>query len=814
MSFDYKKILPHLLVVIGFIAVSLIYFKPTLDGKVLSQSDTRQSNAMSHASRDFNKTHKEKTHWMENAFGGMPTYMNAPHYPNLFVKKIEHYLRFLPHPADYLFLYFIGLYILLLVLKVDYRLAAVGALAFGFSTYLIIIIGVGHLTKVLAIAYMPLVLSGILLVFRKRYLWGGLLLAIGAALEIGARHFQITYYLLIIIIILGLVYFYDAIKNKTLPDFFKAIGVMIIAGILALGANITNILATHQYVDWSTRGNTGLTITKDGSPKTHTGMSYDYITQYSYGIGETMDLFIPRFMGGASTEKLGSDSHAYKSLLKVGASPAQADQFLQHAPTYWGDQPIVAAPAYIGAVVIFLFVLALFLIQGRFKWWVLIASALAIILSWGKNFGLLTHFFLDYVPLYSKFRTISMIQVIPELLLPVFGIVGLKKIFSKKEAQEKKLHALKWATIITGGVCIFFLLTKTWFFNFTGLYDAQLTKNIGADFVHALREDRISMLNSDTIRSLIFVLLSAGSIWLFIKGKIGKTLVIGVFALLVLVDLVGVDNNYVNYDSFKMKNTQYASFQPTQADLQIMKDTSHYRVYDLTSNPMNSARASAFHNSIGGYHAAKPGRYQELYDFYISSGNQQVLDMLDAKYFIVSNNGKPQAQRNPGAYGNAWFVDSVAMVPSVNQEMLTLGKINPRTTAVINEKFKDLIPQTTFQPDSTAQIRLTHFQQNEVVYKYHSKEDRLAVFSEIYYPHGWKVHIDGEKAGIAEADYVLRAVYLPKGNHTVTFKFDPQIIHTGSNITVASGILLAIFFAGGLVYTFGFKKKEEKKQSV
>lgn len=815
MRFDFKKILPHILVVIGFIVVALIYFKPIMNGEVLQQSDVSQYKAMSRELRDFHKQHKERTYWIDNAFGGMPTYIiSKGNLPQTFLDTISSTINFLPNPANYLFLYLIGLYILLLVLKVDYKLAAIGALAFGFSTYMIIILGVGHLTKAHAIAFMPIVIAGILAVFRKKYIWGGILLALSLGMELYSAHYQIVYYTLYIAIIIGLVYLYEALKEKKLLDFSKAIGVMVIAALLAVGANITGVLATQQYTQWSTRGDSGLTISADDSKSNaKPGMSYDYIMQYSYGIGETMDLFIPRFMGGASTETLGADSHAYKALQNVGVAPAQAERFLKNAPTYWGDQPIVAAPAYIGAVIIFLFILALFLIGGRFKKWVVIACILAIALSWGKNFGILAHFFVDYIPLYDKFRTVSMIQVIPELLLPVFGIFGLQKLFSEKIETGKKLHALKWATIITAGVCIFFLLTKTWLFNFTGLYDAQLKQNVGANFIKALKQDRIDMLNSDTIRSLIFVLLSAITIFAFLKEKINKKWVIGIFTILILVDLIGIDNNYVNYDSFSPKVSGQGTFQPNSADLAIMEDTTHYRVLDLSGNPMNSSRASYFHNSIGGYSAAKPGRYQELYDFYISKGNRQVLNMLNTKYFIVSQQGKPVAQRNTEAYGNAWFVDSVIFVPSVNEEMRTLGEINPRHTAVINEKFKDLIPRTSFNTDSSDTISLTHYQANKVVYSYKTKEDRLAIFSEIYYPHGWQIDIDGQNVEMAQANYVLRAVYLPKGQHTITFKFKPAIIKEGNIISAVSGIIIALAIIGGIFINFRKKKEEEEKEA-
>lgn len=807
MGINFKKFLPHLIVIIGFIIASLAYFNPIISGKKLFQSDIHQSKGMTRQRTDFRKKHHEETYWIDNAFGGMPLYLPSTKYPHDFIKTLDSTLRFLSHPADYLFLYFVGLYILFLIFKVDYRLAALGALAFGFSTYLIIIIGVGHNSKAHAIAYMPMVLAGIFAVFKNKYFWGGLLLALSLALEIFTGHVQITYYLLFVVIIIGIVYLYQAFRKKQLPKFFKSIGVMAIAAVLAISANATQLLTLEQYTQFSTRGDTGLTITKTGEDKPEKGLSYDYITEYSYGLAETMNLFIPRFTGGASTESLDTDSHTYKALTRLGLPANQAKQFIENAPTYWGKQPIVAAPNYIGATVIFLFILALYLVKGRLKWWVVGASLLALVLSWGDNFSILTKFFIAYVPLYAKFRTVSMIQVILQMLIPFFGIYGLTQLFSDHRSKSKKLNALKQTTLITAGICVFFLLFKTWLFDFSGPTDQRYLQNAGADFVDALKKDRISMLNADTIRSLVFIVLLASTILAYLKEKLNKPLVIGIFTVLILVDLVSVDRNYVNDDDFVSKRQLASPFQPNAADKEIMKDKSHYRVLDLSVNPMNTGRTSYFHNAIGGYHGAKPGRIQELYDFYIANGLQkaikgenEVVNMLNVKYFILKNDDQTIARPNPNADGTAWFVNEVDFVDSVNDEMRALDNINPSKTAVINSKFKNLITQTQFSshPDDT--IALENHQANKMVYSYNIKEDRLAVFSEMYYPYGWKINIDGEEVDMAQADYVLRAVMLPKGEHTISFTFDPDIIKVGSSITLATGILLGLLIIGGLLY--------------
>src|SRR5690554_5002127 len=422
MQSNFKKILPHLVVILLFVIAALAYFNPVLQGKKIFQSDIVQYTGMAKQQNDFRTETGEETYWTDAAFGGMPTYQLGAKYPNNYIKELDLAIRFLPRPADYLFLYFIGMYILFLVLKVDYRLAFLGALAFGFSTYMIIILGVGHNAKAHAIAYMPVVLAGIILCFRNKYLSGFLLLALGMALEISANHFQMTYYLLLLVIVLGIAYLIDAWRKKKLPDYFKALGVMVLAVVLALGTNATNLMATMEYTDFSTRGDSGLTINPDGSEKAADGLDYNYITEYSYGILESFNLFIPGLMGGSNGEDVGTDSEVYQELVQMGVPVAQARAFSESAPLYWGDQPFVGAPAYIGAVVIFLAIMALFLVKGRLKWWLVGGAILALVLSWGKNFNLVTQFFIDYVPLYDKFRAVSSIQVIIELCLPVVAI--------------------------------------------------------------------------------------------------------------------------------------------------------------------------------------------------------------------------------------------------------------------------------------------------------------------------------------------------------------------------------------------------------
>lgn len=795
-----KKFLPHLLVLVGFVIVSLFYFSPVLEGKKIFQSDIVQYIGMAKEQNDFRDQTGQEPYWTDSAFGGMPTFQLGAYYPHNYVKKLDSVLRFLPRPADYLFLYFIGFYILLLCLKLDFRLAFLGALAFGFSTYLIIILGVGHNAKAHAIAYMPMVLGGIILTFRQKYLWGFLLLSLAMALQIGANHFQMTYYLLLLVIVLGISYLVDAYRKNILPKFFKALGVMVVAVILAIGANATNLLATQEYTAHSTRGDTGLTISPDGSDKPAAGLTFDYITEYSYGIMESLNLFIPRFMGGSNAEDIGKDAEIYDSLLKLGASPVQAADFAENAPTYWGDQPYVGAPAYIGATVLFLFVFALYLVRGRLKWWIVGGSVLALILSWGKNFGFFTEFFIDYVPLYNKFRAVSSIQVIIELCVPVLAVFGLYKLFDPKLQKEAKVHALKWSGIIVGGIGLALLLFRSVLFDFSGAGDSALIQQLGADFVRALKEDRKAIYTEDLIRSLIFSALTAAAIWLYIKKKITQNWLVPVLALLILVDLISVDKRYVNNDDFVSARQMDRPFQPNAADQQILQDDGHYRVFDVSGSPFNTGRTSYFHNAIGGYHAAKPGRIQDLYDFYISQNNMEVLNMLNAKYFIVpSEGGQPQAQQNPNAFGNAWFVDNIKWVDSANEEILNLKEVDLQNTAVINSEFKSEVSED-FKATGNAEIQLQSYQPNELVYETNASSPKFVVFSEMYYQPGWQAYLDGEKVEHVRANYLLRAMNIPAGEHTVTFRFEPEVVNTGSSIALASSIVLVLIILGGFYY--------------
>lgn len=805
MQFSIKKVGPHLIVFLGFIILSLAYFNPVLKGEAIYQSDIMHYIGMAKQQNDFRAETGEETYWTESAFGGMPTYQLGAKYPHNYIKSLDTALRFLPRPADYLFLYFIGFYILLLVLKVDYKLAALGAIAFGFSTYLIIILGVGHNSKAHAIAYMPLVLSGIILTFQHKYIQGFLLTALAMALEISANHFQMTYYLMLLVLVLGVVYLIDAYKKKVLPHFFKSVGLLLVSVVLAIGLNATSIMATQEYVKESTRGQSELTILPDGTPKEVTkGLSKDYITQYSYGFLETFNLFIPRLLGGGNGEDVGKDSEMFKFYRNIGASPVEALREVKNTPTYWGKQPIVEAPAYVGAVVLFLFVLGLFLVKGRLKWWLLAGTLMSLLLSYGKNLDFLTNFFIDYVPLYNKFRAVTSIQVILELCIPVLAIFGLVRLFNDFEKKEDKLKALKYSAIITGGVALLFLIFKS-SFDFVGVNDGYYRTaygEYGQSFVDALRADRATLFTQDTLRTLVLVLLSAGTIFMYLKQKLSETLVVLIFAVFIIFDLVGVDRRYVNNDNFVSATQVNKPYKANAADLEILKDTGHYRVMDLEANA--PAKAAYFHNSLSGYHAAKLKRFDELFDFYIAKNNMNVLNMLNTKYFIVNDEQGVFPYTNTDANGNAWFVETLQKVASANDEITALDSLDTKLKAVTTAPE---LSNATFTVDSTAKATLTTFKPNVLTYKTNNTHDGFLVFSEMYYGNGWQVTLDGNDVPHYRVNYALRGMPVPAGSHTITFTFDPDVVKTGSSIALASSILLGLLILGALYYEFKHKNK-------
>ncbi|WP_017498739.1 YfhO family protein [Flavobacterium sp. WG21] len=808
-----NKFYPHALVILGFILVSLIYFYPVLQGKQIFQSDIAQYTGMAKEQNDFRAAEHSEPYWTNSAFGGMPTYQLGANYPNDFVGKLDDALRFLPRPADYLFLYFLGFYGLLLVLKTDPLKAFIGAIAFGFSTYLIIILGVGHNAKAHAIAYMPLVIAGFILVFQKKYIWGGLLTMFAVALEVNANHFQMTYYLLIFLLILSAYFAFNFIKEKEYKSLLTAIGVLAVAGIFAIGANATNLLATSEYAKFSTRSNSELTFNPDGSKKTNeNALSREYITEYSYGIAESFNLIAPRLFGGSNHENVGTDSRMYSFMIEQGVPSEQAQDFVSGMPTYWGDQPIVAAPAYIGVVVFFLAVLALFIDDRKIKYVFFTGALVSLILSWGKNFALLTDFFIDYVPMYDKFRAVSSIQVILELCFPVLAVMGLQSFFKAKEEPKLQQKALVQTGVFGLGVILILVFAKS-MFHFTGSSDNYFLESYGPAFVDALKEDRKSLYSADLLRSGFFIVITFGILWLFIKNKLAQNTTLIIVGLLMIFDLFFVDKKYVSAKDFVSPVQIAAPFQETPSDAQILKDTTHYRVFEVSGN-MSSARASYFHHSLGGYHAAKPRRIQQLFDYQIAKNNVEVLDMLNVKYIIQTDKeGKEFPTVNPNANGNAWFVSTVKLVNKPDDVMKALDHIDTKTVAVFNVrehegKFRNA--RMKKQWDTTGTIQVVQYKPNYIKYKSNNGKDGLAVFSEIYYKNGWNAYIDGKLTDHFPVDYVLRAMEIPGGEHTIEFKFEPQVVKTGSVITLVSCIGMFLLLIGGVYFEKFFRKDSQR----
>ena len=796
---QFKSFYPHLLALVGFACFALFYFYPLLQGKKIFQSDIVQYTGMAKEQLDYKKANNAELYWTNAAFGGMPTYQLGANYPHEYISQVDHLLRFLPRPADYMFLYFLGFYVLLLVLKIDPLKAFIGSLAFGLSTYLIVILGVGHNAKAHAIAYMPLLLSGFLLVLRQRYVVGGILTMLAAALEINANHFQMTYYFILLLLVFTIYFIVKYFRQQEYKPLFISLGVFVIAVVFAVGANATNLMATAEYAKFSTRGKSELTISPEGKKIANDNpLSHEYITEYSYGLAESFNLIAPRLFGGSNAEKLGRDSKTYEYVLGQGVPESQAADFANSLPLYWGVQPIVAAPAYVGAVVFFLALLALFVDKRKIKYAFLAGILLSLFLSWGKNFPALTNFCIDNLPLYNKFRAVSSIQVLLELALPALAIMGFQAFFMvDKEKQQK---GLLWSAAAALGVLSLLFISKS-FFSYTGGADEIYAKSYGPEFMNALKADRRSLFKSDLLRSFVFIAAAAAVLWFYLKNKLASQTAVLAVGFLVVTDLFFIDKNYVNGDDFLAAREVEMPFQETPADGQILQDTTHYRVFEVDGN-LSSSRASYFHHSIGGYHAAKPRRMQQLFDYQITKNNMEVLNMLNVKYIIQTDEkGNELPLQNPDINGNAWFVSAVKWVNSANAEMKALSQLDSKNTAIVNKtEFGTLLTERSFAKDSTASIQAIDYKPNAIRYQSQNAQKGLAVFSEMYYAEGWNAYIDGKKTPHIRVDYVLRALEIPAGNHTVEFKFEPEVVQKGSAIALYSSAGMLVLIALGLYY--------------
>ncbi len=796
MNDIWKKLLPWVLAIVTFLVLSIAYFSPLIEGKRLQQGDIIHFKGGAKEIEDFRAKHGTEPLWTNSMFGGMPAYQISTKYPSNLTRIPDQILQLgLPRPANYLFLYALGFFILLMVLRVNPWLAVAGSIGFAFSSYFFIILEAGHNSKAHAIAYMAPVIAGIILTFRRKYLLGGALTALFLALQIGANHLQITYYMGFIILFLSLAYLVQFIREKQYLPYLKAAAVILVAALVAVGPNIGNLLTTYEYSKYTIRGPSELT--HDQKNKT-SGLDKDYATDWSYGVSETMTLLIPNFKGGSSNGPVGKNTDIYRALEQNNVP--NATDIIKSVPTYWGPQPFTSGPVYVGAIMLFLCLLGLILVKGPLKWAMLAATILSITLAWGRHFPLFTDFFLNYVPMYNKFRAVTMILVIAEFTIPLLGILAVNEFFNEKTDKKLKLNALKTAFFITGGIALFFALFSGGLFDFVSTGDAKLRSNpnIPAWFVDSLPGTRLQILRQDAFRSLLFIILSAALLWTSLKYKIKREYIFTGLILLILIDMWPVNHRFLNKDNFVRKSQMENPYEASQADLNILQDTDpDYRVLNTAVSTFNDASTSYFHKSIGGYHGAKLRRYQELFEQQIANNNRGVINMLNTKYFIGEDeNRAPVAQRNPEALGNAWFVTEVKMVPNADAEMAALSQFDPSKTAIVDQRFSQYVKGFTSQKDSLDQIRLTSYQANKLEYEYQASSPQLAVFSEIYYDKGWKATIDGQPAPHFRANYVLRAMIVPQGKHKIVFDFHPDTYYKGEKIALASSILLFLLVAG------------------
>lgn len=824
-----KKYLPDVLVVIIFAVISFAYFFPAdLDGRILYRHDSSAGRGAGQETAEYHERTGKVSRWSNATFSGMPTYQTAPSYQSVSVlnQAVKAYHLWLPENVWYVFAYLLGFYILLRAFDFRQSLAALGSIVWAFSSYFFIIIAAGHIWKVMALAYLPPMIAGIVLAYRGKYLWGFIVTAIFAAFEVDANHVQMTYYYLFIILFMIIAYLVDAIRKKRMAQFVKATAVCAAGALIGILMNISNLYHTWQYAQESMRGKSEL-VKKDAANQTSSGLDRDYITQWSYGVDETWTLLVPNAKGGASVP-LAANTEAMKK-----ADP-NFMQIYQQLGQYWGDQPGTSGPVYVGAFVLMLFILGLFIVKGPIKWALLAATILSILLSWGHNFMPFTNFFLDYIPMYSKFRTVASILVIAEFTIPLLAMMALKKIVDEPDLLTKKAKFVYISFGLTGGIALLFALMPTLFFSdFISSQELEAFKSIPAEYLSPLesnlRSIRESIFTADCWRSFWIIVIGTLLLFLYKFKKLKAEYMVGAIAILCLIDMWQVNKRYLNDEMFVEKSVREQAQPMTQTDRQILQDKSlDYRVLNLASNTFNENETSYYHKSIGGYHAAKLRRYQELIDAYISPEMQKmmpaiakaggdmtkvngvslfpVLNMLNAKYFIVPlQANQTVAIENPYVYGNAWFVDKVTYVKNANEELDTLGKLNLRHEAVADARFQSQLGESKNQ-DSTSIVKLTAYEPNQLTYDVRSATGGIVVFSEIFYPE-WTATVDGKAVEIGRVDYVLRALNVDKGHHKVVLTFDPKSVKQTETVAYLSyGVLLLV-----VLFAVYFKRKEDKK---
>jgi len=815
----------HLAIIGIFIALCFVYFSPALKGKALYQSDVLMAQGMQKEIMDFKAKDGKGPLWTNSMFGGMPAFQIWVQYPNnVTTYVISFFKTVFPNPIDTVLLYLLGAYLLFCVLRMNPWLAAAGAIAFAFSSYNFQIIDAGHSNKAMAIAFFPPILAGIILTFRRQYLLGAVLTALFLAIEIRTNHIQMTYYLFIALLIYVGIELYHAIKSKTSKDFIKSFSYLAAASILAVAVNAGMLWTTYEYSTETIRGKSNLTTDKS---EPNNGLDRDYAYQWSQGIGESLTFLVPNAYGGASGPNLDEKSEVAKALSAKGIPAEQLLPAMQQLSqvglsTYWGDKQFTSGPWYFGAIICFLFILGLFIVKNRIKWWILSASILCLLLSFGRHLPFLSDLFFNYFPLYNKFRAVESILVIVGFLIPVLAILAVKEVAFHTEEPKKLQKNLLYSLYITGGLLIILIVLPTAFLSFKtqnhGLFIEQLTqitngdKSFAESIADALVKDRISLARMDALRSLLFVLIGAGLVWALIRKKMNPQFAFIALAVVVLVDLWSIDRRYLNNEKFVDKNVLAQQFKPRDVDQLIMRDQSYYRVLDLSQgNPFSNSVPSYFHKSLGGYHAAKLKRYQEVLDKQFNGAiNEDVLDMLNTKYLITSDqNGQKETMKNRStAAGHAWFVQKIEYVKNADEEMMAISSFDPKNVMVVDEKFKSLIDASKVGYDGNGFIRLTNYHPDHLTYEYSSGRDALAVFSEMWYDKGWNAYVDGEKIPYFRADYILRAAQLPGGNHKLEFKFEPSSYYTGETISLIASILLLLSL--GYAIFMEVKRKEIK----
>ena len=822
-----KRFLPDAMAILVFAVISFAYFYPAVtEGRILSQHDSVAGIGAGQEGKEYLERTGERTRWTNSIFGGMPTYQMAPSYDSTdMLKTVENlYHLYLPTYVWYVFVMLLGFYILLRAFNFKVWMAGLGAIIWAFSSYFFIIIAAGHIWKLITLAYIPPTIAGLVLCYRGKYLSGGLVTALFVALQIASNHVQMSYYFLFVMLFMVIAYGVMAYQQKTMPAFLKSTGVLVVAGLLGVCINLSNLYHTYEYSKESMRGKSEL-VKENSANQTASGLERDYITQWSYGIGETFSLLVPNVKGGASVPLAANEKAMEK------ANPMYRNIYNQLGQ-YWGEQPGTSGPVYVGAFVMFLFVLGLFIVKGPMKWALLGATVLSILLSWGKNFMGFTDFFIDYVPMYNKFRAVSSILVIAEFTIPLLAMLALKEVISTPTIIKERKKDFLISFGLTGGLALLFAIFPQVFFpSYVSTMEMNALQSIPADqlapLLANLEEVRMSLFTSDALRSFFFILIGVNLILAYGIGKLKQTALIAALAVLCLVDMWSVNKRYLYDEQFVEKQVQTQGFQPTETDKMILEDESlDYRVLNLASNTFNENNTAYWHKSVGGYHAAKLRRYQEMIEEHISGemsalfkavsdaeGDMEQLDasqfpvvnMLNTKYFIFPlQGGQTLPLPNPHAMDNAWFVNEVQYVDNANEEIEAIHGLNPSETAVVDKRFEAVVKPMA--SDSTATIRLVAYEPNNLKYEVDSKTGGTIVFSEIYYP-GWRSSIDGQEVPHGRANYILRAMNVPAGKHEVEFSFDPVSLHVTENIaTIALGLLVLAALAMAFLKIKAYRK--------